>query len=85
MRKGAGKKVNGSLFLVMIERNEHVKRNGQWKDRKEQPKMAKTRANGTKMNANMLVEAEDRRKRTGGRKYYWRNGVKKKQYIVRTE
>ena len=65
VRKGSGKKVNGSLFLVMMERNEHVKRNGQWKDRKEEPKMARTSANGTKMNAKTLVEAEDRRKRMG--------------------
>ena len=70
----------------MEERNENVNRNGQLKDRKEQPKMARTRANGTKMNAKTLMEAEDRRKRMGGHKHYWITGVKKtNQYIVGTK
>ena len=74
--KGYRKKVNWSLYLVTEERNENFKRNGEWKDKKE-PKMARTRANGTKMNSKTLVEAEGRRKRMGGHKHYWKNGMKR--------
>ena len=61
----------------MKERNENVKGNGEWKGKTEQPKMSKTKANGTKMNAKILVEAEHRRERMGGHKHDWRNGVKR--------
>ena len=40
------KKINKSLYLVMKERNENDKSNGEWQERKQQPKMARTRAKG---------------------------------------
>ena len=36
-----------------------------------------TTGNGPKMNVKMLLEAEDTKKRMGGHKYYWRNGVER--------
>ena len=37
-KNGYRKKINGSLYIVMAETNENDKRNGEWKERKEQPK-----------------------------------------------
>ena len=36
--------MNWSVYPVMEEGKENPKRNGEWKERKEQPKMARTRA-----------------------------------------
>ena len=43
---GLRKKINGRLKLVMKEINEKDKRNREWQERKEQMKMARTRAKG---------------------------------------
>ena len=45
---GPRKKIRWSIYLLMEERNVNDKRNGEWQRRKEQPKMAKTKANGEK-------------------------------------
>ena len=45
---GYKKEINGSLYLTTEERNECDKRNREWHERKEQPKMVRTRAKGKK-------------------------------------
>ena len=63
IKHGYGKNihVNGSLIpvLVMEEMNENEKRKGEWKGRKEQPKLTMSRAKRKRMNVKTLVEAED--------------------------
>ena len=43
-KNGYRKKINGSLYLFIQERNKNDKRNGEWWERKEQSIMARARA-----------------------------------------
>ena len=45
-KNGYRKKKNGSLYLLMEERNENDKRNGEWQEWKKQPKTVRTTAKG---------------------------------------
>ena len=45
---GYGKKIKGSLYQIMQERNKNDKRNGEWQESKVQPTMGRTRGNGKK-------------------------------------
>ena len=47
----------------MEERNENNASNGEWQERKELPKMAKTRAKAKRMDMKTLVKPEHRRKK----------------------
>ena len=57
VKNGCRKKINGNVYLIMDERNENDKRNGERQKRNEQPKMARTRTKGKRMDVNTLVEA----------------------------
>ena len=60
-KNGHRKKINGNLYLLTEESNENDKKNGEWQDRKEQLKMARTKKEG-KMYMKPFVETEDRKK-----------------------
>ena len=62
---GYRRKISGSLYLLMEKRNENDKMNGEWQDRKDQPKMTSTRAKVKKMDVKTLMEAEDGREENG--------------------
>ena len=61
---GYRKKINCSLYILMEERNENYKRNGEWQKWKELPKSQQLELK-EKMDVKMLVEAEDRRNEFG--------------------
>ena len=49
---------------------------GEWQERKEQLKWRGLEQK-EKIDVKMLVEAEERRKKMGGHKHYWRKRVKR--------
>ena len=58
---GYRKKINGSLYLFIGERNENQERNGELQERKEQPKWQGLEEK-EKLDMKTLVESEGRKK-----------------------
>ena len=83
MKMDAERRLMGAYtYILMEERNESEKMNGEWQETKEQQKTARTRAKGKKMKIKGLVEAKDRRKNGRTQALLQKMSEKTNQYKV---